>query len=150
MIFSSQPFQLIDTRITDSQDNFEGKRLGRGPSQIWRHGACGESSGVSVHLLLLPEGRSQEDEKGECQRGLQEPGAGDSWWSGSSGGGWRRVGVNIAALAGQGGVGLVGAAELTVVVHPAIFVGGAGELLDQVEVLLVTAVFSVTAGLVAT
>ena len=52
--------------------------------------------------------------------------------------------------AAQRGVGLVGATELAIVVHPAVLMGGAGQLLHQVEVLLGAAVLSVAAGLVGT
>ena len=105
---------------------------------------------TEIHRHLLPQ-RQDDHGDGQDDRGLQHPGAGGwCWWSWSPGGGGRRVGVGVAAGGGQRGVGLVGATELTIVVHPAVLVGGAGQLLHQVEVLLGAAVLSVTAGLVGT
>ena len=114
----------------------------------WDHQDSGPGAAGSLGIRhLLPQRHCHHHEEAQGQWGLEHWGP----WSvldhplGLPGGGRGRVGVGVAARAGQGGVGLVGAAELAVSHVLAGLVRDAGQLLQLGEVVSVAAVGAVTA-----
>ena len=95
----------------------------------------------------MPQRHCHHDEEAKGQRGLEHRGPGSilDHPLGLPGGGRGRVGVGVAARARQGGVGLVGAAELAVAHVLAGLVRDAGQLLQLGEVVSMAAVGAVTA-----